>query len=156
MPIQLTDRDPRVPADRLVGELVPPPRFADVSFDSYRPDPAQPSQQQAVDTLRTFAATVGQKPRRRLFGRAKETDGAGGVYLDGGYGVGKTHLLASLWHAVPGPKLFATFVELTGQDHFPWLGDADVVLAATREHLAGRDPRRVAPPPSPTRKLAHR
>jgi cell division protein ZapE len=113
VPIQLTDRDPRVPADRLVGELVPPPRFADVSFDSYRPDPAQPSQQQAVDTLRTFAATVGQKPRRRLFGRAKETDGAGGVYLDGGYGVGKTHLLASLWHAVPGPKLFATFVELT-------------------------------------------
>jgi cell division protein ZapE len=113
VPIQLTDRDPRVPADRLLGELVPPPRFADVSFDSYRPDPGQPSQQQAVDTLRTFAATVGQKPRRRLFGRAREAEGAGGVYLDGGYGVGKTHLLASLWHAVPGPKLFATFVELT-------------------------------------------
>jgi cell division protein ZapE len=37
----------------------------------------------------------------------------GGIYLDGGYGVGKTHLLASLWHAAPGPKLFATFVELT-------------------------------------------
>ena len=35
------------------------------------------------------------------------------MYLDGGYGVGKTHLLASLWHAAPGPKLFATFVELT-------------------------------------------
>jgi hypothetical protein len=35
------------------------------------------------------------------------------VYLDGGYGVGKTHLLASLWHQAPGPKLFATFVELT-------------------------------------------
>jgi cell division protein ZapE len=35
------------------------------------------------------------------------------VYLDGGYGVGKTHLLASLWHTAPGPKLFATFVELT-------------------------------------------
>ena len=34
-----------VPADRLVAELVPPPRFAEVSFDSYRPDPAQPSQQ---------------------------------------------------------------------------------------------------------------
>jgi cell division protein ZapE len=27
--------------------------------------------------------------------------------------VGKTHLLASLWHAAPAPKLFATFVELT-------------------------------------------
>jgi cell division protein ZapE len=35
------------------------------------------------------------------------------VYLDGGFGVGKTHLLASLWHAVPGPKRFGTFVEYT-------------------------------------------
>jgi len=113
VPIQLTDRDPRVPADRLVGELVPPPRFAGVSFDSYRPDPAQPTQQGAVDTLRAFATTVGQRPRRRLFGGKAKADAPGGVYLDGGYGVGKTHLLASLWHAVPGPKLCATFVELT-------------------------------------------
>src|SRR5262249_6966572 len=30
-----------------------------------------------------------------------------------GFGVGKTHLLASLWHAVPGPKAYGTFVELT-------------------------------------------
>ena len=39
-----------------------------------------------------------------------------GVYLDGGYGVGKTHLLASLWHATPAEperKAFGTFVELT-------------------------------------------
>jgi cell division protein ZapE len=38
------------------------------------------------------------------------------VYLDGGYGVGKTHLLASLWHTTPAPrerKAFGTFVELT-------------------------------------------
>ena len=113
MPVHLTERDPRVPADRLVAELVPPPRFADVSFDSYRPDPAQPSQQQAVDVLREFAGTVGDRPRKRRFGRTKAPAGPGGVYLDGGYGVGKTHLLASLWHTAPGPKLFATFVELT-------------------------------------------
>ena len=113
MPIQLCERDPRVPADRLVAELVPPPRFAEVSFDSYQPDPGQPSQQQAVDEVRSFASTVGVKPRRTLFGKPRPATGPGGVYLDGGYGVGKTHLLASLWHAVPGPKLFATFVELT-------------------------------------------
>jgi cell division protein ZapE len=112
VPIQLAERDPRVPADRLVGELVPPPRFAGVSFDSYRPDPSQPTQAEAVQRLRGFAATVGQRPRRTLLGKPKPT-GPGGVYLDGGYGVGKTHLLASLWHAAPGPKLFATFVELT-------------------------------------------
>jgi cell division protein ZapE len=113
VPIRLSERDPRVPADRLVGQLVPPPRFADVSFDSYRSDPAQPTQQQAVDTLRGFAGTLATPRRKRLFGVRRAPEGPGGVYLDGGYGVGKTHLLASLWHAVPGPKLFATFVELT-------------------------------------------
>jgi cell division protein ZapE len=39
--------------------------------------------------------------------------GPAGIYLDGGFGVGKTHLLASLWHAAPAPKAYATFVELT-------------------------------------------
>ncbi|HET9761569.1 MAG TPA: cell division protein ZapE [Nocardioidaceae bacterium] len=114
MPIHLTERDPRVPADRLVAELVPPPRFADVSFDSYQPDPEQPSQQQAVDELRGFAGTLGERPpRKRFLGKTRTPKGPGGIYLDGGYGVGKTHLLASLWHTAPGPKLFATFVELT-------------------------------------------
>lgn len=113
MTVHLSERDPRVPTDRLIGDLVPPPRFADVSFDSYRPDPAQPSQSEAVERLRSFAGTVGHKPRKSLFGRSRPAEGPGGIYLDGGYGVGKTHLLASLWHAAPGPKLFATFVELT-------------------------------------------
>ena len=36
-----------------------------------------------------------------------------GAYFDGGFGVGKTHLLAALWHAAPAPKAYATFVELT-------------------------------------------
>jgi cell division protein ZapE len=115
VPIHLSERDPRVPADRLLAELVPPPRFAEVSFASYHPDPAEPSQRHAVDRLREFAATLGERPRRRrLLGRGRRApETVGGIYLDGGYGVGKTHLLASLWHAAPGPKVFATFVELT-------------------------------------------
>lgn len=116
MPIRLCDRNPRVPHERLLSELVPPPRFTEVSFDSYRPDPTQPSQQDAVDRLRAFAADLDRpvSGRRSWFGRGRTSkQEPGGVYLDGGYGVGKTHLLASLWHAVPGPKLFATFVELT-------------------------------------------
>lgn len=35
------------------------------------------------------------------------------MYLDGGFGVGKTHLLAALWFAAPGPKAYGTFVEYT-------------------------------------------
>ncbi|MFE9426295.1 cell division protein ZapE [Kitasatospora sp. NPDC006697] len=115
-PVALSARKPVVPAERLVAEMVPPPRFAGVSFGSYLPDPTQPSQQQAVAVLEEFAAALNtaEAPRRGWFrGRAKAPTGPAGVYLDGGYGVGKTHLLASLWHAAPGPKAFGTFVELT-------------------------------------------
>ena len=48
---------------------------------------------------------------KKLF--AKKDTSRAGIYLDGGFGVGKTHLLASLWHAAPGPKAFGTFVEYT-------------------------------------------
>ncbi|GLW69484.1 cell division protein ZapE [Kitasatospora phosalacinea] len=115
--IALTDRRPVVPAERLVAEMVPPPRFAGVSFGSYLPDSSQPSQYEAVQILESFAAGLNgaaEPPRRGWFRRsAPAPAGPAGIYLDGGYGVGKTHLLASLWHAVPGPKAFGTFVELT-------------------------------------------
>ena len=49
--------------------------------------------------------------------RGRRGSGSGlekpGIYLDGGFGVGKTHLLASLWHVSAGPKMYCTFVELT-------------------------------------------
>ncbi|MFB7245880.1 cell division protein ZapE [Streptomyces populi] len=123
-PLSLCAREPHVPADRLVAEMVPPPRFDSVRFATYIPDPNQPSQTEAVGVLETFAAGLGGAhavgaPKRRLFGRGKAPKtpaGPRGVYLDGGYGVGKTHLLASLWHATPAEpslKAFGTFVELT-------------------------------------------
>ncbi|HSV38842.1 MAG TPA: cell division protein ZapE [Nocardioidaceae bacterium] len=119
MPLALCERNPSVPADRLLAELVPPPRFAEVSFSSYRPDPAQPSQAEAVAKLEAFVAGLHAPAKSSRWlslskpSKSKEPAGPTGVYLDGGYGVGKTHLLASTWHAAPGPKLFATFVELT-------------------------------------------
>ncbi|MFJ8536064.1 cell division protein ZapE [Streptomyces sp. NPDC093591] len=127
-PLSLCAREPHVPADRLVAEMVPPPRFDSVRFSTYIPDPNQPSQTEAVGILENFAAGLGGahasgagKARRGFlgFGRPKTPKapaGPRGVYLDGGYGVGKTHLLASLWHATPAEpslKAFGTFVELT-------------------------------------------
>ncbi|MGW5198447.1 cell division protein ZapE [Streptomyces spiralis] len=127
-PVSLCAREPHVPADRLVAEMVPPPRFDAVRFATYIPDPNQPSQTEAVRVLEDFAtgldgAPAGGTARRGLFGfgkgrskTARTPAGPRGVYLDGGYGVGKTHLLASLWHATPAEparKAFGTFVELT-------------------------------------------
>ncbi|MFD9982999.1 cell division protein ZapE [Streptomyces massasporeus] len=124
-PLSLCAREPHVPADRLVAEMVPPPRFDSVRFSTYIPDPNQPSQTEAVRVLEDFAAGLDSggaagSGKRRLFGFGKAPKkapaGPRGVYLDGGYGVGKTHLLASLWHATPAEpelKAFGTFVELT-------------------------------------------
>lgn len=112
---QLTARTPKVSVDELLNGFYPSPRFGEVSFASYRPDPAQPSQGAAVQALEGFAAGVGTGDSggffKKMFSK-KETSRAG-IYLDGGFGVGKTHLLASLWHAAPGPKAFGTFVEYT-------------------------------------------
>ena len=113
MPVSLVERTPQVPASQLVGALVPPPRFDAARFETYVPDPAQPSQAAAVAALQGFAGRMAQPPRRRLFGRPRPPEGPTGVYLDGGYGVGKTHLLAALWHVAPEPKAYGTFVELT-------------------------------------------
>ena len=128
-PIHLVDRAPHVSADELIAGLVPPPLFRAVRFDTYRPDPAEPTQAAALHVLQEFAARVSAPAPRSGLLRRRERPAAGprGVYLDGGFGVGKTHLLASLWHAVPGPKAYATFVELTQLAGA--LGFADVVEA---------------------------
>ena len=96
-----------------MAELVPPPRFDLVSFDSYIPDPTQPSQAAAVAALRVFADGVGKPTPSRWRRKSAPPESRAGVYLDGGFGVGKTHLLASTWHAAQGKKAFGTFVVFT-------------------------------------------
>ena len=112
MPLSLTSRAPVVPPASLVAALVPPPRFDEARFTTYVPDPGQPSQVRALEVLQRFATILAPAPKR-LFGRARSPEGRPGVYLDGGFGVGKTHLLTSLWHVAPEPRAYGTFVELT-------------------------------------------
>ncbi|MGL4173478.1 MAG: cell division protein ZapE [Actinomycetota bacterium] len=115
MPGRLSERDPRPAPDRLLADLVPPPRFDHVRFDTYRPDPAYPSQEAAIRRMTHAAEVRAARPRRWPLRPAQRE--VSGVYLDGGFGVGKTHLLASLWHAAhaaePGCAAFGTFVEYT-------------------------------------------
>jgi cell division protein ZapE len=102
------------PAELAAG-FVPPPRFAAKRFDDYRPDPRHPSQAAAVARLRAVAEELeGERGGlggllRGALGRRR---GGSGVYLDGGFGVGKTHLLAALWHAAPAPRAYLSFDEL--------------------------------------------
>ena len=115
---RLVDRRPAVSPERLIAQLVPPPTFAGVSFASYRPDPAEPTQAAAVAACKDFCdeAVRRRAGRRKLFG-GRETMPGVGLYLDGGFGVGKTHLLASAYRMLPDsaehPRAFGAFGELT-------------------------------------------
>lgn len=107
---QLVGRRPVVPPESLVAALRPPPHFAGATFASYKPDPNFPSQAHARDEVIAFARGVKKASRTRAPSRS--TAGRG-VYLDGGFGVGKTHLLAALAHEVGSDAAFGTFVEFT-------------------------------------------
>lgn len=113
--VHLTARDPKISGSEMVAALTPPPQFADATFDSYRADPEYPSQQEAKDYLQAFAGGGRPAERGGLFRRAKkQPETKPGVYLDGGFGVGKTHLLAAVYHAMPARrKYFGSFIEYT-------------------------------------------
>ncbi len=134
---RLVDRRPEVPRERLLAALVPPRHFADESFDTYRPDPAHPSQAAALDRLRAVAGSLQDAPARGLL-RRRRASAPPALYLDGGFGVGKTHLLAALARAVgPAQSSYGTFVEYT---HLVGaLGFAATVEALGTRRLVGID-----------------
>ena len=131
MTVTLAERDPVIPPENLVALLRPPPRFSSVRFENYIPDAAHPSQAAAVAAGEEFAERPPTR-KRKLF-RANTPEQRPGIYFDGGFGVGKTHLLAALWHADPGTKVFGTFVEYTNL--VGALGFADAVAQLSTHGL---------------------
>ncbi len=114
--IHLTEREPAVTGAEMVNALVPPPQFDGATFESYRADDAYPSQQEAKKLLQAFAGKQSAPAKKGGFFRRAEKVAPvkPGVYLDGGFGVGKTHLLASIYHAMPARrKYFGSFIEYT-------------------------------------------
>ncbi|MFD6179291.1 MULTISPECIES: cell division protein ZapE [unclassified Isoptericola] len=109
---------PTVSPDRLLADLVPPRHFAQARFSTYRADPAHPSQTTVPARLQEVAGEITAARAsglKALFGRRKAVPA---VYMDGGFGVGKTHLLTSLAHEVTAALgeesvAYGTFVEYT-------------------------------------------
>ena len=83
------DRPTSFTTEISANELVPPPRFQQTSFATYRSQ--SEAQAKVVAEVQAFIA----RPKRRWPWQAKHPPG---LYLDGDFGVGKTHLLASCWH----------------------------------------------------------
>lgn len=99
-------------AEDILGSLTPPVHFRSATFEKYLPEPQFPTQQEALAAVQQFARS--STPRGfslfSLFSKAATTKN--GLYLDGGFGVGKTHLLASAYHSFNGKKAYLSFQEL--------------------------------------------
>lgn len=103
--------------DEILSDLLPPSHFDEAEFSNYIPDTRFPSQERAVDILRHFLKEIESKhsSKSSLFSlfSSKERPKGSGIYLDGGFGVGKTHLLASCYHSfVSSKKAYLSFQEL--------------------------------------------
>jgi cell division protein ZapE len=119
---------PQVSVPQLLSELVPPREFEKATFSTYLPHSEFPSQAQVQLAAQAFAQ--GKVPKK-LF--AKTAPLATGIYLDGGFGVGKTHLLASVWHEFKGRKAFGSFIAYTSL--IGALGFAEAVKALSKFEL---------------------
>jgi cell division protein ZapE len=75
------------------------------------PDGRYPSQKAALARMGSFASDASAVQRGLPFLRSK-TRHPRAIYLDGGFGVGKTHLLAATYHAVHGVRYYLSFAEL--------------------------------------------
>ncbi len=109
--VQLTSRNQEVRPEAMLEGFVPPARFAKVRFNNYNPNVAFPSQAAVRSRLEAFLSrNETTKSFLRLFKKPVQSLS---LYLDGGFGVGKTHLLAATWHEFNGTKFFLSFAELT-------------------------------------------
>lgn len=107
----LIGQPPNPSTSDLLNRLVPPREFRSAKFENYVPDKRFPSQSEAVERAKVFlglSKSVGGFFRKRHTGAQ-----VSGIYLDGGFGVGKTHLLASIYHAGSGKKAFGSFLAYT-------------------------------------------
>ncbi len=119
MAVHLVDRHPTVSPERLIAQLIPPPTFADVSFDTYRPDPAEPTQAAAVQSCLRFCdeAVRRRAGRKKMFGQAAKRCPGWACTSTAGSGSARPTCsprpTARLPESVEHPRAFATFGELT-------------------------------------------
>jgi cell division protein ZapE len=104
-----------VSVEEILSALQPPIHFKSATLANFIPDPLFPAQHQAVESIAEFALLprLPRGFRSMLRSMISSSDSAmKGLYLDGGFGVGKTHLLAAAYHAREGVKSYLSFQEL--------------------------------------------
>lgn len=113
--LTLADLRAEVNFEALRTRLIPPPRFKYATLAAYLTDKDFPSQDNAKIEIQRFIDRLNRKTfgMQRLLANFNGNKNQNGLYLDGVFGVGKTHLLASVFHAARSPKkLYLSFTEL--------------------------------------------
>ena len=111
--------DFNVSVEDCFNNLRPHPKFAHCSFENYIPNDNFPSQREIKNLLtetikKLNAGHSGVKPQKPSFFRKSfsgETE-IKNIYIDGGFGVGKTHLLSAFYNKAKCSKAFLSFSEL--------------------------------------------
>ena len=112
--IDLTKLNYDIPIEECFNALIPHPKFTGCTFDNYKEDINYPSQLFLKNKLKEIPVNNSKKKPfslKNLFGGKKEI--TENIYIDGTYGIGKTHLLSALFHFFDDSKAFLSFLELT-------------------------------------------
>jgi cell division protein ZapE len=122
MRVTINELSTEVSNSELFAELIPPAEFRSSSFDNYFPNANFPSQTIVAAQAKEFAKNLRKKNASKV-----------GIYLDGGFGVGKTHLLAAIFHEAKARSLFGSFIAYTSM--IGYLGFAESVNAFGKYEL---------------------
>jgi len=129
--IDLNSLNFNISIEECFGNLRPHPKFSHCTFENYIPDENYPSQaeikrtlQLSIDKMKDFKGASKKKPKRKfsLFGKSKVCAGDSckpeNIYIDGSYGIGKTHLLSSCYNLCQNSKAFLSFGEMNYFFHY--------------------------------------
>jgi len=116
-----------VSIEQCFENLKPHPKFAECSFDNYIPDENYPSQhyikELLKETLIAYRDSMKEPEKKKfsLFKKKKEKVNSKkplNIYIDGSFGIGKTHLLSSCYNTCQKQKAFLSFSEMNYYFHY--------------------------------------
>ncbi len=128
MIIDIKTLDFNVSVEKCMENMKPHPKFSHCTFENYIPDAKYPSQFDIKNRLSQKMLSIRDSKQKYhinnkgFLGLFKKNDKAGAntnnvdkhIYIDGGYGVGKTHLLSACYNVADiNKKAFLSFGELT-------------------------------------------
>jgi cell division protein ZapE len=97
-----------------IQEFTLAPRYDSCRFETYIPDKNYPSQEKALRVLRNVSKRLNLYINSNILKKyiMRRNSSVRALYLDGQFGIGKTHLLAAFYHSFVGKKIYLSFSDL--------------------------------------------